>query len=80
MQTIREYLDSLPDVPTRDGQNLRDSMANTMPVWSNTICRGYLVDAMDRANIDEETQAKILGALWQSFDLVTYTEAEEKGK
>lgn len=80
MQTIKEYLDSFPNMTTRDGQNPRDIMANTMPVWSNTICRGYLVDAMDRANIDEETQAKILGALWQSFDLVTYTEAEEKGK
>ena len=80
MQTIREYLDSVPDITMRDGQNPRDIMANTMPVWSNTICRGYLVDAMDRANIDEETQARILGALWQSFDLVTYTEAEEKGK
>lgn len=80
MQTIREYLDSLPDITMRDGQSTRDAMANTMPVWSNTICRGYLVDAMDRANIDEETQARILGALWQSFDLVTYTEAEEKGK
>lgn len=80
MQTIREYLDSLPDITMRDGQSTRDTMANAMPVWSNTICRGYLVDAMDRANIDEETQARILGALWQSFDLVTYTEAEEKGK
>ena len=80
MQTIREYLNSLPDMKTRDGKGLRDTMADTMPVWSNAICRGYLVDAMDRANIDEETQTRILGALWQSFDLVTYAEAEEKGK
>ena len=80
MQTIKEYLDSLPDMTTRDGKNLRDTMANTMPVWSNAVCRGYLVDAMDRADIDEEIQTKILEALWQSFDLVTYTEAEEKGR
>lgn len=33
---------------TEDGRSLRDTMAETMPIWSNTICRGYLVDAMER--------------------------------
>lgn len=80
MQTIKQYLDSLPDMKTRNGQSLRDTMADTMPIWSNEICRGYLVDAMNRAAIDEDTQTKILGSLWQSFDLMTYAEAEEKGK
>lgn len=80
MQTIKEYLDSLPDMKTTDGKSLRDAMAESMPIWSNQICRGYVVDAMDRANIDKEIQIKILNSLCSSFNLLPYEEAEYKGK
>lgn len=80
MQTIREYLDELPDIKTQDGKTLRDAMADTMPIWSNAICRGYMVDAMERAGIDDDTQLKVLQALWSSFDQLSYVEAEKKGK
>lgn len=80
METIKSFMNDLPDMVTKDGKRLRDTMAAATPIWSNDICRGYLIDAMERAGISQDIQDKIISALWESFDMLTYSEAEEKGK
>lgn len=46
--------------------------------WSNDACRGYCIDAMQRAGIDKEQIANVLDYLFISFDTLTEEEAEQK--
>lgn len=78
--TIKEYMQSLPDLQNRDGVSVRDVAADATCIWSNTACIGYALDAMERAGIDSNTQDDIIHALWVSFDRLTIAEAEDKGR
>lgn len=79
--TIRDYLDRVPDLTSSDGQTtMKEFVADACSIWSNAACVGYVLDAMEAAGIDDDTQERVLHALWQSFDRMTVEEAETKGK
>lgn len=44
----------------------------------NDVIRGYLIDAMQRADFDHDKIGAALNALHASFDAVTAAEAQEK--
>ena len=45
--------------------------------WSNAACKGYALDAMRSAGLDEETCEEVLYLMESSFDAMTTDEAGE---
>lgn len=74
--TIKEYLAGVPDMKSKDGTSLRETMAETVNIWSNDACRGYCIDAMKHAGFTREQIQAVLSELRYSFNEKTETEAE----
>ena len=52
--------------------------AELVSIWSNEACRGYCVEAMENAGLDQATIEKVNRGLSQAFDELTVEEAERK--
>lgn len=68
--TVAEFL--------RKNLMLGSEVLDMVSIWSNEACRGYCVDAMERAGLDRETIGKVLSGLHEAFDELTVEEAERK--
>ena len=67
--TIKDFLNSNPP-------ELAEVMAASVSIWSNDACRGYCIDAMQRAGMERKQISRVLAALQLSFDEMTADEAE----
>lgn len=47
-------------------------------IWSNEACRGYCVEAMENAGLDQTTIEKVCRGLSQAFDELSVEDAERK--
>lgn len=74
--TINEYLKGLPDMKSKNGQPMRELMADAVSIWSNDSCKGYCILAMQQAGFNREQIEKVLTELRWAFDEKTVTEAE----
>lgn len=78
--TISEYINNIPDMTSKNGVSLREGAMNAVHIWSNDACRGYCIDAMNRAGLNEKEQDAVIRAMWSSFDQISIQQAEELGK
>lgn len=79
--TINEYLNGLKEnmghFKSNDGRSLADVMADSVEIWNNDACRGYLILAMEKAGIERETIKEVLKKESIAFDDYTIEEAEK---
>ena len=54
------------------------SVLDMVSVWSNEACRGYCVEAMKNAGLDQATIEKVCRGLSQAFDELSVEDAERK--
>lgn len=52
--------------------------AEFVSIWSNEACRGYCVEAMENAGLDQATIEKVNRGLSQAFDELSVEDAERK--
>lgn len=79
--TIQEYLDDLDKMPamtSAKGKSLRSAMLQSVSIWSNDACRGYVLRALKDADVDTETHKQIMQALHWAMDEMTVGEAEQE--
>lgn len=75
--TIREYLESLPNMVSKDGQSLRDGMMDSCEIWSNDACRGYCIEAMKEAGLPDEQIRQTVRVMRGLFDDMSIKTAEK---
>ena len=78
--TVKEYMEGLEatsDELKTDKQGFTDVMMESARIWSNNACRGYCIDAMQRAGYSREQIADALRCLNASFHSLTTEEAEQ---
>lgn len=77
--TIKEYLDDAKTLDDRmicaSGKLYSETMAESMDIWSNDACRGYLLYACESLDIDEKTRRALLNELRYAFDFHSVDEA-----
>ena len=74
--TIKEYMENM-ETATKEGQGLADVMLESARVWSNGACKGYCIDAMERAGYSREQISDVLACLRGAFGDLTVEEAEQ---
>ena len=57
---------------------LGSEVLDMVSVWSNEACRGYCVEAMENAGLDQATIEKVCRGLSQAFDELSVEDAERK--
>ncbi len=74
--TIKEYLAGVPEMKSKDGTSLKDTMADVVSIWSNDACSGYCIDALQHAGYSREQIREVLAELQASFNGISVEEAE----
>ena len=54
------------------------AVLDMVSIWSNEACRGYCVEAMKNAGLDQATIEKVNRGLSQAFDELSVEDAERK--
>lgn len=76
-----EGLDDIKKHPkTKDGKTLRDAMLDITYIWSETVCTGYCLEAMEAAGIQEKDREIVVDYLEVLYDALSMQEAEERGR
>lgn len=70
--TIREFLDDLQET---GNEELMKKMQDTVNVWDNRACRGYVITAMKKAGHTREQIWKVLEELAVAFEEVSVDDA-----
>lgn len=78
--TIKDYMSKQREQDERlksaDGVLYSEMMADTMDVWSNNACKGYLIEAAQSEGLTPEAIKNLLNALEWAFDTRTVDEVE----
>ena len=70
--TVSEYLKGNEKLPTE----LAEMLANSVSIWSNGACYGYLIEAMRRAGFEDSVICKVRSCMKAAMDDLTVEEAE----
>lgn len=79
--TIKEYMIKLEEVsknliPQGNSKNYSEMMQETVDIWSNESCKGYIIHALENMECDRDFINKVLMQLKYSFEELTIDEAE----
>lgn len=79
--TIKKYLENVREIaktltPQNGAPAYDEMMISSVCIWSNDACKGYCIDAMQRAGMSREQIQDVLNQLRGSFDEMTEDEAE----
>lgn len=79
--TIKDYMEGLKatakGLKNENGADFVEIMAESVRIWSNNACKGYCIDAMQRAGYSREQISGVMACLRASFDDLTPEEAEQ---
>lgn len=78
--TINEFLKGIPAMKSKDGTTLKDTMMDTVSIWTNDACEGYVVKAMMIAGYDNQQIKEVVAVMRDLFNDMSVEEAEKGGK
>lgn len=76
--TYKQFIENMRSLPhkTSEGKSIADCYADTVEIWSNYACIGYLRLAMQSVDLTDDQADKLLKAMRRAFDDYTIDEAE----
>ena len=79
--TVKAYIEKVKALDSQlvseDGSLYSDAAMESIEVWSNNACCGYLLMAAKDAGLADDTVKDLMHSLRGKFDVISVEEAEE---